>query len=81
MLHARSRTSEQSFVSVHRVYFVSIDILIQICELQYTRKRRLFEIQYLYELFVGGGVEYQRRRIFRLRVGLKREQGTEQVGQ
>jgi hypothetical protein len=55
-LYTRSRTSKNYFVSVYRVYSVSIvNILMWICEVLYTKRRR-FTVDYLCVLFVGDGV-------------------------
>jgi hypothetical protein len=58
-LCSRSQTIEQHFVSVYRVYSVSIDnILMWVCEVWYTLQGRLFTIDcvcYSWEmaLYVG----------------------------
>jgi hypothetical protein len=58
--------SEVSFVSVCRVYFVSLDkVLLWIYEVLYTISERWFTIDYLCLLFLGDDVKLWHLRITR----------------
>jgi hypothetical protein len=71
MLCITSRTSEQTFVSAYRVYFVgNNNILMWIFELQFPIKSR-FVIEYLCVLFVGDSVKRRPRRFIREHMGLE----------
>jgi hypothetical protein len=61
-LCSRSRTSEQTFVSVYRVYSVSIDnILMSVC----CMKKTVYDLLFVCVLCITDGVNHRPRRIFR----------------
>jgi hypothetical protein len=61
-----SQTIKQSFVLVHCVHSLSThNILLWICEVQYTIRRRRYTTGSLCELLVGDGVKRRPRNIIR----------------